>query len=115
MATSVQQTGVPYQIYGNEVIGFTKARDLSKLVPGYIDMTSMQEYYYKDPMRAHLGLQASWQNQEFTYKPIYNDLLEKRNAIEVDGFEGQFTFDVPVYTEKRVETVGDTSDQMYAG
>lgn len=115
MSTSVQQTGVPYHIYGNEVIGFTKAKDLSKLVPGYIDMTSMQEYYYKDPMRAHLGLQASWQDQETSFKPIYNELLEKRNVIEVDGFEGEFTFDVPVYTEKRVETVGDTSDQLYAG
>lgn len=115
MATQVQQTGIPYQIYGNEVIGFTKAKDLSKLVPGYIDMTSMMEYYEKDPMRAHLGLQASWQAQEPTYKPIYNDLLEKRNVIEVNGFEGEFTYDVPVYTETRVETVGDTSDQPYPG
>lgn len=115
MATQVHQTGMPHEIYGNEVIGFTKAKDLKKLVPGYIDLTSMQEYYYKDPMKAHLGMQASWQQQESTYKPIYNDLLEKRNVIEVDGFEGDFTFDIPVYTESRVETTGDTSDQHYAG
>lgn len=112
---NVQQTGIPYQIYGNEVIGFTKAKDLKKLVPGHIDLTSMQEYYERDPNRAHLGLQKSWQQQESTYKPIYYDLLEKKNVIEVDGFEGEFTYDVPVYTESRVETVGDTSDQPYPG
>lgn len=112
---NVQQTGIPYEIFGNEVIGFTKAKDLKKLVPGHIDMTSMQEYYEKDPLKAHLGLQASWQQQESTYKPIYHDLLEKKNIIEVDGFEGEFTYDVPVYTESRVETVGDTSDQPYPG
>lgn len=112
---NVQQTGIPYQIYGNEVIGFTKSKDLKKLVPGHIDITSLQEYYDADPMRAHLGMQASWQQQETTYKPIYNELLEKRNVIEVDGFEGEFTFDVPVYTDSRIETVGDTSDQPYPG
>lgn len=113
---SVQQAGVvPFQIYGHEVMGFTKAKDLSKLVSGYLDMTSLQEYYEKDPIKSHLGMQASWRQQHNTYKPIYTELLEKKDIIEVDGFEGSFTYDVPLYVESKVETTGDTSDQPYAG
>ena len=113
---AVQQTnGIPFKVFGNEVIGFTKAKDLKKMIPGHIDITSMQEYYQADPIRNHLGLISSWQDQHTNYKPVHFDLLQNRSVIEVDGFEGEFTYDVPVYTESRVETVGDTSDQEYAG
>lgn len=112
---AVQQAGIPHKIFGNEVVGFTKAKDLRKLVPGHIDMTSLQEFYERDPYTTHLGLQNSWREQHQTYETIHHKLLQEKAVINVKGFDGELTYDVPVYTESRTETTGDTSHQVYAG
>lgn len=112
---AVQTSGITYEINGNEVIGYVKAKDLKKSFKGFIDLTTMKDFYEQDPLTNHLGMVNSWQSQGMKAFPIYQDLLKTRSVIEVDGFDGEFTYDVPVYKNNQIETTGDTSDQLYAG
>lgn len=106
---------ISYNINGNEVVGFTSQKSLKALMPGYADLTTLQSAYNVDPIKIHLGMQRSWKTQYRQSFPIYQELLERKSIIEVDGFNGEFFYDTPVYQTQYVQTEGDTSDQEYAG
>ena len=88
---------ISYNINGNEVVGFTSQKSLKALMPGYADLTTLQSAYNVDPIKIHLGMQRSWKTQYRQSFPIYQELLERKSIIEVDGFNGEFFYDTPVY------------------
>ena len=113
--SNIQQKGINYTVNGDEIIGFTKSKDIAALMPGYADLTTLKSWYDQNPNENHLKLQKSWQHQYQQSNPIFQELLQKKNILEVDGFHGSFTYDVPVYNKHYTQTEGDTSDQVYPG
>lgn len=113
--SKLQQKGLNFTHNGDEIIGFTKSKDLGALLPGYADLTTLKSWYDQNPNENHLKMQKMWQHQYQQVNPIFQELLEKKSILEVDGFYGSFTYDVPIYHKHDIKTEGDTSDQLYPG
>lgn len=108
------QKGVPMMRQGDQVVGFLNSKQV-KSIQGYQDMASLASWYQEDPLKNHLGLMQFWGNQDRTSVPIYGELLKNRSIIEVDGFDGSFTYDIPIEEDKGCVTELDMSHQQFAG
>lgn len=100
------------------VVKFTTTREAQSLVSqqGYQDWSTLQEIYEEDPLKNHLGLVTQFGEQgDMSVVPFYQDALAGGAVLEVNGWEGKFTYDLAIETDNRVKTVGDTSHQLYAG
>lgn len=84
---------------------------------GYQDFSTMSEWLDEDYMSNHLGLINYFGQQKGMPEtvPFYADMLNSGAVIETNGWDGKFWYDVPVETDNRTKTVGDTSHQQYAG
>lgn len=111
---SVTQQNVPIIYNGDQVIMFTGAKQV-KSIQGYQDLPSMYSWYKEDPDKNHLGLMSLWGQQAQTTYPIYRELLQSKSVIEVNGFDGGFTYDIPVKAYGGVYTTRDMSWQAYPG
>jgi len=102
---------------GNIQIKATTQANAAKLVnsQGYQDFSTLSTWYKQDELRNHLKL-TSWFGQQSTSTvPLFQDVLQNDAVLEVNGWGGKFTYDMPVETDTRVKTVDDTSYQQYAG
>lgn len=111
---AVTHKGVPMMRQGDQVIGFLNSTQV-KSIQGYQDMASLQSWYQQDPLKNHLGLQQFWGNQDRTSVPIYGELLRNKAILEVPGFDGSFSYDIPIEEEKGCVTEKDMSNQQFAG
>jgi hypothetical protein len=75
----------------------------------------MYSWYSEDPDKNHLGLMSLWGQQAQASYPMYRELLQSKSVIEVNGFDGGFTYDIPVKDFKGVYTTRDMSFQAYPG
>lgn len=113
--STVTQKNIPKIVNGDQVIMFTDAKTV-RSIPGYQDTTSMSAWYKEDPDKAHLGLMSLWGNQaQQTYPSIYRELLGSKAVMEVNGFDGGFTYDLPIEESKGCYTVRDMSHQVRPG
>jgi len=99
---------------GDQVIGTMKAKDI-KGFQGYMDYPTLVQWYHEDPMKNHMGLQSFFGQQTVGKYPIYEELLKSKSVLEVNGWEGSFTYDMPIEQETELITVADHSDQTHAG
>lgn len=101
---------------GNAVID-VKPVTTAQLVnqQGWQDASTLQTWYNENPLGNHLKLQSWFGQQEMTKVPLFQDVLEHDAILEVNGWDGKFTYDYPVETDNRVKTVDDYSYQQYAG
>jgi hypothetical protein len=111
---SVTQQNIPQIHNGDQVIMFTGAKSV-KTIQGYQDLPSMYSWYSEDPDKNHLGLMSLWGQQAQASYPMYRELLQSKSVIEVNGFDGGFTYDIPVKDFKGVYTTRDMSFQAYPG
>lgn len=111
---SVIQKGMPYQFNSDMAIMFTDSKQV-KTFQGYQDLASMNAWYEEDPDKSHLGLQKFFINQGMMSTSIFPELLEKKQVLEVNGFDGTFTYSIPVFGEKGIYTVRDLSEQIKPG
>lgn len=111
---SVTQQNIPTIHNGDQVIMFTGAKDV-KTIQGYQDLPSMYSWYSEDPDKNHLGLMSLWGQQAQASYPMYRELLQAKAVIEVNGFDGGFTYDLPVKDYSGVYTTRDMSWQAYPG
>lgn len=111
---SVTQQNIPMFHNGDQVIMFTGAKNV-KSIQGYQDLPSMYSWYKEDPDRNHLGMMSLWGQQAQVTYPIYRELLQSKSVIEVNGFDGGFTYDIPIEQYKGVYTTRDMSSQAYPG
>ena len=107
-------TNRPLLYNGDQVIMFTDAKQV-KNFKGYADTPSMEAWYKDDPVKAHLGLQQMWGDKITRSQGIFPELLQTRSVIEVNGLDGKFTYDVPLYETEGVMTTKDMSHQRYPG
>lgn len=111
---NITQQGVPMVYNGDNVIMFTGAKKI-KEIQGYADLPSLYSWYQENPEKNHLGMMNLWGQQAQVTYPIYRELLQNRAMIEVNGFDGGFTYDIPVEEYKGCYTTRDMSAQPYPG
>lgn len=111
---SIQQQNVPMIYNNDQVIMFTGAKSV-KSIQGYQDLPSMYSWYKEDPDKHHLGMMSLWGQQAQVTYPIYRELLQSKSVIEVNGFDGSFTYDIPIQEYKGVYTTRDMAWQAYPG
>lgn len=102
---------------GDIVIKATTASQASALVnsQGYQDFGTLNTWYMQDPLKNHLKLQTFFGQQSMSSVPLFQDVLQNDAILEVNGWDGKFTYDLPVETDNRLKTADDTSDQILAG
>lgn len=111
----MEQRGIPVFKNGDQVIGFMKSKEV-KSIQGYQDLASLYSWYHDDPDKNHLGMVNLWGNQKVLNAPIYRELLQNKQMLEVNGINGTFTYDTPIQAEHSgCYTERDMSDQEYAG
>ena len=82
---------------------------------GFQDASTLSTWYKEDPMANHLKLTSWFGQQEQTHTPLFQDVLKHDAILEVNGWDGKFTYDLPMETDSSVKTVRDLSSQIYAG
>lgn len=113
---SLQTSNIPPLRNGDQVIGFMKGADLKKR-GGYQDWASLHTWYTEDPLKNHMKLQTFFGMQgktKYQYS-ITNELLANKAVLDVNGWEGKFTYDLPVEAVEEMITVADQSHQEFAG
>lgn len=82
---------------------------------GHQDFSTMTSWYQDDPLKNHLKLQSFFGQQEMSSLPLFQDVIKHDAILEVNGWEGKFSYDLPIETDNNMKTMDDTSDQDYAG
>lgn len=113
---AINQTGVPTIRNGNQVIAFMGQKDVNKFFQGYFDNASLTQWVESDPMENHRGLMRFWnEGKPNQVKSIYDDLVDSKSVIEVNGWAGSFTYDLPIEQDRGCYTEQDMSHQEYPG
>jgi hypothetical protein len=82
---------------------------------GHQDFSTLSSWYQDDPLRNHQKLQSFFGQQEMVSLPLFQDVIKHDAILEVNGWEGKFSYDLPIETDNHMRTTDDTSDQQYAG
>lgn len=113
---ALDQKGIPVVRNGNQAIAFMGGKDVSRYFQGYLDNASLKTWYEKDPTEGHLGLMSFWNKQSREQSTSFFDsLVENKSVLEVNGWEGGFTYDVPTEIQRGCYTEEDMSHQNFAG
>lgn len=117
----IQQKGTPKHFNSNdEVIMFVDSVDVKKMmqIGGGFDYPTITSFYNEDPNRRHKGMMSLWGQQtnvNYQESNIVQDLYMKGSVLEVNGWDGGYTYDLPIYDYKGCYVTRDTSNQNYAG
>lgn len=110
----VTQQNIPFVVNGDQVIMFTDKKTVSS-IGGAQDLPSLYSWYKEDPNKHHLGLMNLWGKQAVRSYGILRELLQNKAILEVNGWDGGFTYDIAVEEYKGCYTTRDTSSQAYPG
>ncbi len=112
---NVIQKGLGYQFNSDQIIMFTDEKG-AKSFTGSFDKPSMYGLYQEDPDKMHMGMQSFFLNQKMINDTIFPELVRNRQILEVDGFDGEFTYSIPVERDDtQCMTVRDMSYQIKPG
>ena len=98
----------PATVNGDTVIGFTDAKTIRHSLVEH-DLASLDDWYFEDPDKNHLGLLELFSNISNYPKPMYLGMIQRDAVINVNGINGKFRYDLPVENTYEVVTVEDTS------
>lgn len=112
----MNQQGIQSVVNGDTVIMFTDRKQVASIQGGH-DLPSLYSWYQEDPTKNHLGLMNLWGKQAtYSYNGgLLKELLSNKGVIEVNGWDGKFTYDLPVVDYKGCYTVRDGSTQAFPG
>lgn len=114
----ITQQGIPMTYNSDNVIMFMDKLQVNKsFSKGEFDNPSIQSWYMEDPNKRHRGMMTLWGQQTVrkTGNNLLSELLQKKDVLEVNGWNGAFTYERPVYDLKGCYTTKDTSHQLNAG
>jgi hypothetical protein len=109
---STTYNGIPKILNGDTVIGFTSTQKIKDL--GWVDKASLSSWYREDTTKNHMGLISLFSNFSGEKLAVMKDLFAKKAMIEVNGMDGKFTYDLPVYKPLGTFTMEDTSYEFEA-
>lgn len=110
----MRQQGIPHVHNGNQVLMFTKPKEI-RSIEGKQDLPSLYSWYKEDPDKNHRGLMNMWNQKTIRTSGFFDKLVTSRSIIEVNGFDGSFTYDIPVEEVHGCYTTKDMSHQVRAG
>lgn len=110
-------TGASLTRNGNTIVEVKglSANDSIVNSQGFQDISTLSTWYKEDPTANHLSLMSWFGQQEMTHTPLFQDVLKHDAVLEVNGWDGKFTYDLPIETDSAVKTIRDNSSQIYAG
>ncbi len=82
---------------------------------GHQDFSTLNTWVEQDPMKNMLTLETQWNKQDITRLSLFQDAIRHDAVLEVNGWEGEFSYKMPVETDTNMKTVEDTSDQAVEG
>lgn len=114
--SSVTQQNIPSLINGDSVIMFTDKKSVAS-IQGVADLPSLYSWYRENPDANHRGLMQLWGQQTVRKygNNILRDLLLNKDVLEVNGWDGGFTYDLPINDFKGCYVTRDTSSQAFPG
>jgi hypothetical protein len=105
--------GIPETSHGHNVVGYMSGKYFADL--GYTDSTTIESWYQRDPMNAHLGIINAVSAHRVMAFPLLKTMIEKAGHISVDGTNGKFTYDMAIATSHGTYTTMDFSSQQNCG
>lgn len=100
---------LPQTLNGDKVIKFTSSKKVKE--NNLFDRPSITAWYEEDPDKNHLGLIDLFANASQIKIPTMKGLLDKKSVLKVNGFDGTFTYELPVYKSLCAVTMKDTSEE----
>lgn len=82
---------------------------------GYQDFSTLSTWFKEDPLKNMLKLDSYFGQQEVTTTPLFQDVIKHDAVLEVNGWEGEFNYQLPIETDNNMKTVDDTSHQELCG
>lgn len=82
---------------------------------GYQDFSTLSTWFNEDPLKNNLKLQSFFGQQQMTSLPLFQDVIQHDAVLEVNGWDGRFSYDLAIETDTCMKTVDDTSDQIDPG
>jgi len=112
-------TNQPLTNNGDMVTSFTtaSANETNALInsQGYQDFSTLSTWFKEDPMKNMLKLDSYFGQQDVSRLPLFQDVIKHDAILEVNGWEGEFHYQLPIETDHSMKTVDDTSDQELCG
>lgn len=99
---------------GNEIVMFTDSKTI-RSIQGHQDLPSLYSWYSEDPNKNHLGMMSLWEQKTTRPTGIIDELLKSKSTLEVNGFDGKVSYDLPVEEFNGCQTVKDMSSQIKPG
>lgn len=107
-------SNVPKIVNGDHVIGFTTSKTIKDW--NWQSRSTLASWYNDDPVKNHIGMVDLFTNFAQVNVPMMKDLFKNKALLEVNGMDGSFTYDLPVYKPTGTFTMEDTSlDTEYPG
>lgn len=112
----VTNQNIPYNINGgDQVIFFTDKKTVSS-ISGVQNLNSLYSWYEEDPEKNHLGLVKLWGKQaQAKYPNLMRQLLMDKSILNVNGWDGQFTYELPIEEHRGCYTTKSVEYQEFAG
>ena len=111
---SVTQSPLRLIHNGDMVVGMTDKKTVQSM-QGYFDQTTLSAFYQQDPDKYNLGLIKLWGQQSKKTYPIYQQMMEKKAFLEVNGADGAFEYEIAIKDSGKCQTIRDYSFQENAG
>lgn len=108
MANPLVTKNFPATMNGDTVVGFTDAKTVRQSIVEH-DLASLEDWYFEDPDKNHLGMLQLFSNITNYPLPMYMGMIKQDATITVNGINGTFRYDLPVTETYEVVTMEDTS------
>lgn len=82
---------------------------------GYQDFSTLSTWVEQDPLKNMMTLETAWNKQDISRISLFQDSIKNDAVLEVNGWDGEFSYKLPVETDTCMKTVEDTSDQAVDG
>lgn len=113
---ALNQQNLPTYVNGNQAFAFMGKNDVSKYFSGHMDNASLNMWLEEDPAENYKGMVTLW-NQQTKGKPetFLDELVDKKAVLELNGWDGSFTYDIATEERMGCYTEDDMSHQNFAG
>ena len=101
---------IPKVYNGDTVVMATNSKKLTQIDPGWQDLPSLSAWALQgDPDTKKLGMINTFGQMFGWSAPMYTNWFKEGAVLEVNGFNGKFSYEMPTFENYAIRTVKDTS------